>query len=150
MNKLRKVKLPTALPLFGTAAAAYGWKLGANAGYIGQGIIMGPRVCFSMLAGSVVGFGILAPLAVQQGWANTSSSSDGYAAFVTWVAMSIMIADSLTSLAVLLCRYAFQMAAEKRRSRGYASLGNPELPIAARFEESTPFVAASGTLLIMV
>ena len=75
MNKLRAVQLPTAIPLFGTAAAAYGWKLGANAGYIGQGMIMGNRVCISMLAGSVAGFGILAPHAVREGWASLPSAS---------------------------------------------------------------------------
>lgn len=139
------LQLPTAIPLFGTAAEAYGFKLGANAGYVGQGMIMGPRVCLSMLAGSVAGFGILAPIAVHEGWATaTSSSADGYAAFVTWVAMSIMITDSLTSLAVLLARYAYQMVRDKDRSIHYASLSNPDLPVAASFEGSTAFVVAAG------
>lgn len=106
---------------------------------------MGPRVCLSMLAGSVAGFGILAPIAVREGWANAkSSSSDGYAAFVTWVAMSIMIADSLTSLAVLLGQYLWQLAAANRRSTGYGAVGSHELPVAASFEGSTAVVAASG------
>jgi uncharacterized oligopeptide transporter (OPT) family protein len=152
LNKLRGFHVQTTLPVFGTAAAAYGWKLGANAGYIGQGMIMGPRVCFSMLAGSVAGFGILAPLAVKQGWASIdkSSSRDGYATFVTWVAMSIMIADSLTSLAVLLCRYGYQIAVNRVRSRGYASFRSGEVPVVMDLEETTAFGSASGTASLPV
>ena len=77
INKLQEMRLPTAIPLFGSAAAAYGWKLGASAGYVGQGMIMGNRVCLSMLAGSVAGFGILAPLAVRKGWASMSDTPTG-------------------------------------------------------------------------
>lgn len=165
INKLQEMRLPTAIPLFGSAAAAYGWKLGASAGYVGQGMIMGNRVCLSMLAGSVAGFGILAPLAVRKGWASMSdtptgspstapspsssdegSPQDTYAAFLAWVAMSIMIADSLTSLAVLVCRHVCQAAAKRRRARGYSSLGAPQDPRAANYEGSTVFVAAAGVL----
>lgn len=106
---------------------------------------MGPRVCFSMLLGSVVGFGILAPVSVKKGWAKLQGGTDGYAAFVTWVAMSIMIADSLTSLGVLLVRYAHQILA-RRRARRYVSLRSPRLPLAVNYERDTAFVTAPGVM----
>jgi uncharacterized oligopeptide transporter (OPT) family protein len=106
LNRNTSYQIPKEIPLFGQSAAKFGWVLGANAGYVGQGMIMGPRVCISMLGGAVVGFGILAPLAVSQGWATKSlTSRTGSAAWVSWISMAIMIADSITSLAVLLVKY---------------------------------------------
>lgn len=149
-NQMQKVHLPTSVPLFGSAAAVYGWKLGANVGYVGQGMIMGPRVSMSMLSGAVIGFGILAPMAVRNGWASESQSSpDGSVAWVSWVAMSVMIADSLTSLAVLLCRYCHGVARARARRRQALPLEG-ELPV-LNTTHSTPddsvFTAASGGLL---
>ena len=37
------------------AATAWGWELAPSMGYVGQGMIMGPRTAFSMLAGAVTG-----------------------------------------------------------------------------------------------
>lgn len=37
--------------------------------YVGQGMIMGPRTVMSMLAGAVVGYGIVAPAVRHAGWA---------------------------------------------------------------------------------
>lgn len=37
--------------------------------YIGQGIIMGLPTTLSMLLGAILGWGILAPLAMANGWA---------------------------------------------------------------------------------
>jgi uncharacterized oligopeptide transporter (OPT) family protein len=38
-----------------SAATAWGWELTMSMGYVGQGMIMGPRTCWSMLAGAVTG-----------------------------------------------------------------------------------------------
>jgi len=37
------------------AATAWGWVLQPSAGYIGQGMIMGPKTAWSMMAGAVTG-----------------------------------------------------------------------------------------------
>lgn len=37
------------------AATAWGWEVAPSAGYIGQGMIMGPRTSLSMLAGAIFG-----------------------------------------------------------------------------------------------
>ena len=34
---------------------AWGWEVTPSMGYIGQGMIMGPKTAFSMLAGAVAG-----------------------------------------------------------------------------------------------
>lgn len=37
------------------AATAWGWVLQPSAGYIGQGMIMGPKTAWSMMAGAITG-----------------------------------------------------------------------------------------------
>ena len=47
----------------------WGWVLYPSPGYIGQGMIMGPRTCLSMLGGALTGFALLGPVARHRGWA---------------------------------------------------------------------------------
>ena len=77
---------------------------------------MGPRVCLSMLVGTIVAFAGLAPLALRRGWASNPDNRgvDSAQAWVVWVSMAIMIADSLTSLGVLLVRYAASAVTRKQ------------------------------------
>lgn len=148
-NRMQHASVPTTIALFGSAAAVYGWKLGANVGYVGQGMIMGPRVCISMLAGAVIGFGVLAPMAVRNGWASDSQTSpDGSVAWVSWLAMSVMIADSLTSLAVLLCRYVVDVVRAQSAGRQAVRLGTalPVLSGETVSSSGTVFVAAAGVI----
>lgn len=143
--------MPTSIPLFGSAAAVYGWKLGANVGYVGQGMIMGPRVCISMLAGAVIGFGVLAPMAVRNGWASDSQSSpDGSVAWVSWLAMSVMIADSLTSLAIVLCRYVVGVIQAHAAEREAVRLRSAQPVLSGDTVNSygTVFVAATGVFVL--
>ena len=127
----------------GKTAGQLGWRLGINGGYVGQGMIMGPRVCFSMLAGSIIGFGMLAPLALARGWADSPASGDNSAvSWVSWVSLSIMITDSLTSLAVLVLRYAVVAAQAartgvKRRSYAAVSITDNDLHQASAAYEPT-------------
>jgi uncharacterized oligopeptide transporter (OPT) family protein len=142
------------VPLFGDAAARYGWRMGANVGYIGQGMIMGPRVCASMLAGSLVGFALLAPLAVARGWADPNvpriTDPHGPVAWVSWISLSVMLADSVVSLALLLVRYA--LAALHRRGAqdplyaAFAQSGNG----ATAIDDEGPLVAATGSRSLFV
>ena len=76
-----------------------------------------------MLGGSVIGFALLAPLALARGWAAAAPGEKAGAAeqhaveWVSWVSLSIMITDSLTSLAVLLIRYAAAALVARRHRR---------------------------------
>ena len=49
--------------------SSWGWDLYPSPGYIGQGMIMGPRTCLSMLGGALTGFALLGPVARRRGWA---------------------------------------------------------------------------------
>lgn len=88
------------------ALTQWGWELAPSAGYIGQGMIMGPRTTASMLAGAVVGYGILGPVARRAGWAPgpIGDWETGAAGWVMWVSLAIMLTDALTSLGVLVAQ----------------------------------------------
>ena len=49
------------------AATVWGWELSPALGYVGQGMIMGPRTANSMLAGALAGWAVLGPIAKAKG-----------------------------------------------------------------------------------
>ena len=51
------------------AATEWGWVLSPALGYVGQGMIMGPRTAVSMLAGALAGWACLGPVAHAKGTA---------------------------------------------------------------------------------
>ncbi|KLT46468.1 OPT superfamily oligopeptide transporter [Cutaneotrichosporon oleaginosum] len=105
-----------ALPIFDILSLPFGTSLAANwmwwftpsLSYIGQGIIMGFPVTVSMNVGMFVGWAVLSPLAKKSGWApgRVSSSTDGARGWILWVALAIMIAESVISLAPITVQYA--------------------------------------------
>ncbi|KAG2415169.1 hypothetical protein HFD88_006360 [Aspergillus terreus] len=95
------------IPIFGVALAKnWLWTLNPSPAYVGQGIIMGPATCMHMLFGAVLGWGILSPLAKARGWAPgpVNSWEDGSKAWIVWVSLAIMLADSLVSLGWLVLK----------------------------------------------
>lgn len=95
------------IPLFGVGLASnWLWTLNPSPAYIGQGIIMGPSTCMHMLFGAVLGWGILSPLAKARGWAPgpVDSWEDGSKAWIVWISLAIMLADSLVSLGWLVAK----------------------------------------------
>ncbi|KAJ5091478.1 hypothetical protein NUU61_006348 [Penicillium alfredii] len=101
------VPLVRDIPLFGMAIAQnWLWTLNPSPAYVGQGIIMGPSTCIHMLFGAVLGWGILSPLAKSRGWAPgpVNSWEDGSKAWIVWVSLAIMLADSLVSLGWLVTK----------------------------------------------
>ncbi|RAK98565.1 OPT family oligopeptide transporter [Aspergillus ibericus CBS 121593] len=82
------------------------WTLNPSPAYVGQGIIMGPSTCMHMLFGAVLGWAILSPLAKARGWAPgpVDSWEDGSKAWIVWISLAIMLADSLVSLGWLVVR----------------------------------------------
>ncbi|OGM48536.1 oligopeptide transporter [Aspergillus bombycis] len=90
------------IPIFGLSLAHnWLWTLNPSPAYIGQGIIMGPSTCMHMLFGAVLGWGILSPFAKARGWAPgpVDSWEDGSKAWIVWVSLAIMLADSISSWA---------------------------------------------------
>lgn len=67
---------------------------------------MGPSTCMHMLFGAVLGWGILSPLAKARGWAPgpVESWDDGSKAWIVWISLAIMLADSLVSLGWLVIK----------------------------------------------
>lgn len=87
--------------VFGVAGA-WGFSLLISPLMTGAGILIGPRVGASLLAGAVASWAILGPLAQSQGWTPGAimSYSDGPRGWLLWPGVAIMVADALTSLAL--------------------------------------------------
>ncbi|RHZ54458.1 OPT family oligopeptide transporter [Aspergillus thermomutatus] len=101
------------VPILGLSLAQnWLWTLNPSPAYIGQGIIMGPSTCMHMLFGAILGWGILSPLAKARGWAPgpVDSWEDGSKAWIVWVSLAIMLADSLVSLGWLVLKPAIANA----------------------------------------
>lgn len=65
-------------------------------GFIGQGIITGLAIPCHMLAGAVVGWAILSPLAMYNGWAHgpVGDWETGSRSWIIWVSLSCLMADA--------------------------------------------------------
>ncbi|GKZ30365.1 hypothetical protein AbraIFM66950_008866 [Aspergillus brasiliensis] len=92
------------------------WTLNPSPAYVGQGIIMGPSTCMHMLFGAFLGWGVLSPLAKARGWAPgpVDSWEDGSKAWIVWISLAIMLADSLVSLGWLVVRPLIPRAANMK------------------------------------
>jgi len=89
-------------------AASWGFLVYVGPMPFGAGGLMGIRVCGSLLAGSIVGWAILGPLAQSQGWApggpmqyhDAATGIWGPRGWILWPGVAIMVADALVSLAL--------------------------------------------------
>ncbi|KAI0436873.1 OPT oligopeptide transporter protein-domain-containing protein [Xylaria telfairii] len=89
------------IPIFGTVAAeTWLWTLNPSFAYVGQGIIMGPATTIHMLLGSIIGWGVLSPLAKNRGWAPgpINDWETGSKGWIVWTSLAIMLADAVISL----------------------------------------------------
>ncbi|KAJ1307878.1 hypothetical protein OPQ81_001958 [Rhizoctonia solani] len=95
------------IPLFGVyLAREWLWYFSPSFSYVGQGIIMGFPTTLSMSMGMIFGWGILSPLSKLNGWAPgpTGDMITGARGWILWVALAIICADSLVSIAPTLYR----------------------------------------------
>ena len=67
---------------------------------------MGPATTLHMLLGTIIGWGVLSPIAKQKGWApgHVDDWDKGSKGWIVWVSLAIMLADSVVSLGWLLLR----------------------------------------------
>ena len=89
------------VPLFGFAAAQdWLWAFDISPAYIGYGIIIGPSVSTHMIIGTVVGWGVLSPIAKRNGWAPgpVGDFDTGARGWLLWVAMGFILGDTLVGL----------------------------------------------------
>jgi OPT family oligopeptide transporter len=92
------------IPIFGNyLSSEYLINFTPSPAYIGQGIIMGFETTSGMLAGMIIGWCILSPLAKYKGWApgETGNWKDGSEGWIMWISLSIMIADSIVALILM-------------------------------------------------
>ncbi|MCJ1381645.1 hypothetical protein MMC17_004756 [Xylographa soralifera] len=144
------------IPILGLPLAhTWLWTLNPSPAYIGQGIIMGPATTLHMLLGAVVGWGILSPLAKNQGWAPgpVEDWETGSKGWIVWVSLAIMLADSIVSLGWLILRPAIQFgphyireARERIKSGNYRSLlGLSATPSKGAYTPLSATISASRT-----
>ncbi|KAJ5088454.1 OPT oligopeptide transporter [Penicillium angulare] len=76
------------------------WTFNLSPGIFGQGIITGPSITLHMLAGTIVGWGILSPIAKSYGWApgDVNDWTSGSRGWTLWIAISILLSDCLVNL----------------------------------------------------
>lgn len=86
--------------------ANLGFALDPSLLMIGVGVLIGPRAGLSLLLGALIGWGMLAPLALSRGYVQPSASLDPagswFGDLVTWMlwpGVALMVAAALTSLA---------------------------------------------------
>lgn len=85
-------------------AAIWGFKISFGPALFGAGMLMGPRVVFSLVAGAITGWGILGPLSQNMGWAPGTDIMKDFATgprgWILWPGVAILVCESLTSLAL--------------------------------------------------
>lgn len=89
------------IPFLGNGIAQeWLWAFKLSPGIIGQGIITGPVIPTHMLTGTIVGWGILSPLAKKSGWVQGTAGDWAYGSrgWTLWIALSILLTDCLISL----------------------------------------------------
>ncbi|KAL2869330.1 OPT family oligopeptide transporter [Aspergillus lucknowensis] len=142
------------IPILGLSLAHnWLWTLNPSPAYVGQGIIMGPSTCMHMLFGAVLGWGILSPLAKARGWAPgpVDSWEDGSKAWIVWVSLAIMLADSIVSLGWLVVKPAVAVAPSlinkfaNSRAGGWIALGSSKVTSRADYNYSALTSEESST-----
>lgn len=82
------------------AISAWGFSLLVSPMMFGAGILIGPKVGFSLLLGALISWGMVGPYIVSQGWvsSNIMSYSDGPRGWILWPGVALMVTDALMSL----------------------------------------------------
>lgn len=114
------------VPVFGHVAASQRlWTVNFSPSYFGQGITTGLPVLLIMLAGAVVGWGILSPIAKFQGWAPgpVADWDSGSRGWIIWVSLSIMLADAMVRLVAFSIRLLWP---NSHRVEGNSPLGHAQ------------------------
>jgi uncharacterized oligopeptide transporter (OPT) family protein len=86
----------------GLLAVLASWTISAYVSptLIGSAFLIGPRAATSLLAGALLSWGVLGPLATAEGWVSgpPHDHATGAAGWILWPGAAIMIGDALFSL----------------------------------------------------
>ena len=91
---------------------AWHWTARPSLSYIGQGMIMGQRSAFSMLAGALCAWAVLGPLAQRMKWVQSvdiDSWECGVQGWLLWISIGLMLSESLSSLALTMISSCVQL-----------------------------------------
>ncbi|KAL2398713.1 hypothetical protein ABEF93_004217 [Exophiala dermatitidis] len=89
------------LPVFGQTAATEGlWTMSTSPGYFGTGVVTGPEITMHMLLGTIVGWGVLAPLSKRFGWApgDVGDWENGARGWIVWISLSALLTDCVVKM----------------------------------------------------
>ncbi|KAL2431951.1 hypothetical protein ABEF95_004585 [Exophiala dermatitidis] len=89
------------LPVFGQTAATEGlWTMSTSPGYFGTGVVTGPETTMHMLLGTIVGWGVLAPLSKRFGWApgDVGDWEKGARGWIIWISLSALLTDCVVKM----------------------------------------------------
>ncbi|KAJ5738160.1 hypothetical protein N7493_001315 [Penicillium malachiteum] len=89
------------MPFLGNhMAESWLWTFNLSPGIFGQDLITGPTITLHMLTGTIIGWGILSPIANSCGWAqgDVSDLTSGSRGWILWIALSILLSDCLVNL----------------------------------------------------
>lgn len=137
------------LPIFGRhISEIYQWNFQPSPAYIGQGIIMGLSSVLYMLFGAILGWGILAPLSKHMGWAPGPIDDwvHGGQGWILWLSLSVMIADSVVSFAVVMVR--FLVGFWQRSSEQKSAESQPLINSSSEDVEQKSFVDVAASHLV--
>ena len=135
-----------ALPIGALKAGAVPSVTAANLGFVldpsllmlGFGAIIGLRAGLSLLVGAIAAWGVLAPVILAQGWAQTGPADPGaswFASLVEWLlwpGVTMMVVSALTAFALSLLRLSW-----RRRTR----VADPAPPTLSRRVFFTALIA---------
>ena len=89
------------VPVFGHVAADHWlWAFDLSPAYFGYGIIIGPSINLHLLLGTILGWGILSPIAKFHNWApgDINSWEDGPRGWLIWVGLGFILGNSAVGL----------------------------------------------------
>jgi uncharacterized oligopeptide transporter (OPT) family protein len=120
--------------------------------YIGQGIIMGLPTTLSMLLGAILGWGILAPLAMAKGWAPGEiwDWKTGGRGWILWISLGIMLADCLVGLTVVTVTTLISINRRRYETIGGEDKEEEDAPEEQRVSTKVTFAGLIGSSLLCV
>lgn len=114
------------------SAMNLGFALDPSMLMVGFGAIAGLRIGLSMLLGALVGWGLLAPLALMNGWAQAGAPSGVWfgplVEWLLWPGATLMVAAALTAFLLSVLRMLRRRREQELTRQDPGNVGNEEPP----------------------
>ncbi|KAK2017504.1 OPT superfamily oligopeptide transporter [Colletotrichum eremochloae] len=146
--------------IFGSyMARTWLFSLSTSPGYVSIGLIVPPVTTFWIVAGCIVGWGILSPIASVRGWAPgpVSDWESGSRGWIMWIAVALILGDTAVTVFTMLLRtlsdvlpYATNFLSSVSKSlclgkrKSHFNTEDDSEPLLGRSEQPTPFLHTSS------